>query len=393
MNQTIIIDKNTKETYNDTNEHEGNEKQSNYERKRKMKKKKLMVLCLAAVMVLSMGGCGKKTDETKKDKSLGGKEKDQPVVGVLYDFMQVERRVKGKEALEKYADEYGFKIIFQDANGDEELQLQQCENLITQGVDALVILSQNADAAAPMVEQAQAEGIKVIATDRVIKNAKPEAFVGINNETIGDLMAQYVFEKQPSGNYALVSGAPTDPNCQTYKDGWMRVIGDAVKSGDIHIISDTACENWDPAIAVKDAENFLTANNDEVDVVLAMNDGTGAGVVEALKARGLDGKVLVTGQDGELAACQRIAEGSQSVTLWKPDDKISELLAKTVSELLDGTFKSDQTVSNGKDDIPAVLFDAIVVDKDNLMDTVIKSNYHKMEDVYANVPKDQWPEK
>lgn len=358
-----------------------------------MKKKRMMALFLAAAMALSMGGCGKSQAESNRGEKVDKSKKDQPVVGVLYDFMQVERRVKGKEALEKYADKYGFKIIFQDANGDEELQLQQCENLITQGVDALVILSQNADAAAPMVDQAQAEGIKVIATDRVIKNATPEAFVGINNETIGDLMAQYVFERCPKGNYALVSGAPTDPNCQTYKDGWMRVIGDAVESGDIKIISDTACENWDPSIAVKDAENFLTANNDAVDVILAMNDGTGGGVIEALKARGLDGKVLVTGQDGELAACQRIVEGSQSVTLWKPDDKISELLAKTISELLDGTFQPEQTISNGKDEIPAVLFDPIVVDKDNMMETVIESNYHKMEDVYANVPKDQWPEK
>lgn len=356
-----------------------------------MKGKKLSALALVIVMILLTAACGGKAD-TQDDGGEEKKSDKKPVVGVLYDFMQVERRVKSKEALEKYAEEYGFEMIFQDANGDEKLQLQQCENLITQGVDVLVILPQNGDAAAPMVEQAQAEGIKVIATDRVIKNAKPDAFVGINNATIGDLMAQYVFDKQPKGNYALVSGAPTDPNCKTYKDGWMRVIGDAVDSGDIKIISDTACENWDPAVAVKDAENFLTANKDQVDVVLAMNDGTGGGVIEALKARGLDGKVLVTGQDGELAACQRIVEGSQSVTLWKPDDMISELLAKTISQLVDGTFKSDQVVNNGQEDIPAVLAEAIVVDKENMAETVIESGYHKVEDVYANVPKEEWPE-
>lgn len=357
-----------------------------------MEKKRLGTLFLAAIMVVSMAGCGGSEKKADGD-SADDKGKDKPVVGVLYDFMQVERRVKSKEALEQYAKEYGFELIFQDANGDEKLQLQQCENLITQGIDAMIILPQNGDAAAPMVEQAMQEGIKVIATDRVIANAKPDAFVGINNQNIGDIMAQYIYDKKPEGNYALICGAPTDPNVKIYKDGWMRVIGKWVDAGGIKIISDTSCEGWDPAVAVKNTENFLTENNDEVDVVLAMNDGTGGGAIEALKARDLAGKVLVTGQDGELAACQRIVEGTQTVTLWKPDDKISELLAKTVMELLDGTFKPKQTVNNGKEEIPAVLFDAIAVDKDNMMDTVVANNYHSMEDVYKNIPKDQWPEK
>lgn len=356
--------------------------------------KKLLSFLLAVTMMGSLAACSSGTSgsSSSSPQSSGDKEKDKPVVGVLFDFMQVERRVKSKEALDKYAAEYGFEIVFQDANGDEKLQLQQCENLITQGVDIMIILPQNGDAAAPMVEQAQAEGIPVIVTDRVIAGAEPEAFVGINNDSIGDIMAQYVYDQKPNGNYALVSGAPTDPNCVIYKDGWMRVIGESVDNGDITIISDTACEGWDPSIAVDNTENFLTANNDNVDVVLAMNDGTAGGVIQALKARGLNGKVLVTGQDGELAACQRIVEGDQAVTVWKPDDKIAELLAKTVMDLYEGTFEPTHTVSNGEKDIPAVLFDPIAVTKDNMMETVIASGYHKMEDVYKNVPKDQWPE-
>lgn len=368
--------------------------------------KKLLVLILTMATALSLVGCTEKvSDATTKENSTSATaavsstadattandSKDRPVVGVLFDFLQVERRVKSKEAIEMYAEQYGFDIVFQNANGDEKLQLQQCENLITQGVDIMIILPQNGDAAAPMVEQAQAAGIKVIVTDRIIANAEPEVFVGINNTSIGDIMAEYVFNLKPDGNYAMISGAPTDPNIKIFKDGWLRVVGGAIDSKSINLISDTTCENWDPTVALKNTENFLTANNDKVDVILAMNDGTAGGAIQALKARGLNGKVLVTGQDGELAACQRIVEGDQTMTVWKPDDKIAELLAKTVMDLYNGTLEATQTVNNGSKDIPAVLFEPIAVDKENMMETVIASGYHKMEDVYKNIPKDQWP--
>ena len=121
---------------------------------------------------------------------------------------------------------------------------------------------------------------------------------------------------KPDGNWAMVNGAPTDPNVKQYRDGWLRVIQPAIDGGAIKMVSDTYTEKWDPNNAMKAAENFLTANNDKIDVVLAMNDGTGGGVVQALKARNLNGKVLVTGQDGELAAIQRIVEGDQAMTVW-----------------------------------------------------------------------------
>ncbi len=313
-------------------------------------------------------------------------------VGVLWDFLQVERRVIAKNFLEKYAKELGFEIVFQNANGDEKLQLQQAENLITQGVDLIVILPQNADACGPIVEQAHKAGIKVIDNDRLIKNADVDYFVGMNNDVIGDLMADYVYKLKPTGNYALVCGAPTDPNVKVYKDGWMRVIGTAVDKGDIKIISDTNCENWDPNIAMKNAENFLTKQKDKVDVVLAMNDGIAGGVIQALKARNLNGKVLVTGQDGELAACQRIVEGDQTMTIWKPDDKLSKILAETIMKVLKGEELQDvKEIDNGLKKVPAVLMEPIVVDKNNMVETVIASGYHKIEDVYKNVPEDQWP--
>jgi D-xylose transport system substrate-binding protein len=316
----------------------------------------------------------------------------RPKVGVLWDFLQVERRVTGKNALEKYANQLGFDMVFQNANGDEKLQMQQGENLITQGVDLIVILAQNADASCPLIEQAHKANIKVIAFDRLIGKCAIDYFVGMDNDVIGDLMANYVYKLKPTGNYALVNGATTDPNVKVYRDGWLRVIQNAVDKGDIKIVSDTYTEKWDPNNAMKNVENFLTKQGDKVDVILAMNDGTAGGSVQALKGRNLNGKVLVTGQDGEMAALQRIVEGDQAMTVYKPDDALALVLAQTIMKVLKNEpLGETKTLNNGLRDVPAVLFQPLTVDKNNLVETLVKPGYVKMEDVYKNVPKDQWP--
>jgi D-xylose transport system substrate-binding protein len=300
--------------------------------------------------------------------------------------LQVERRVISKTYLEKFAEEAGVELIFLDANGDEALQMKQAENLITKEVDVLVVLPQNAEACKPMVDQAKEAGIPIISFDRLIPDADIDYYVGFDNDVIGDMMAQYVFDLKPTGNYILIEGAPTDPNCKVYRDGWMRVIGDAVDKGDIKIVGDAASENWDPNNAYKNVENFLTANNDNVDVILAMNDGTGGGSIQALKGRKLNGKVLVTGQDGELAACQRIVEGDQIMTVWKPDNDMAQLLIDACIKIINGEEPDvNGTINNGLKDVPAVLVKPVVVDKDNMKDTIIAAGYYPEEEVYKNV--------
>lgn len=218
----------------------------------------------------------------------------------------------------------------------------------------------------------------------MIPDADIDYYIGMDNDAIGDMMAQYVYDLCPKGNYVLISGAPTDPNCQVYKDGWMRVIGDAVDKGDIKIVGDAASENWDPNIAYENVENFLTVNNDEVDVILAMNDGTAGGVVQALKGRNLNGKVLVTGQDGELAACQRIVAGDQTMTVWKPDNELSRLVIDACLKIVNGQEPDiNGSINNGVKDVPAVLVDPVPVGKDNMDSTIIAAGYYPKEDVYS----------
>ena len=332
--------------------------------------KRKLCLAMSLLLVVSM-------------MMVGGAHAEQKTIGVLFDFLQVERRVIAKNYLEQYAAEAGVGLEFMDAKGDEKVQMQQAEMLITKGVDVLVVLAQNADACKPMVEQAQEAGIPFVAIDRLIPGIAYDYYIGMDNDVIGDMMAQYVFDLQPTGNYVLISGAPTDPNAKVYKDGWMRVIGDAVEKGDIKIVGDASCENWDPNNALKHVENFLTLNNDQVDVILAMNDGTGGGSIQALMARNLNGKVLVTGQDGELAACQRIVQGDQAMTVWKPDNDLAKLTIETCIKIMNGeAVETNGVLNNGVADIPAVLVTPISVDKANMDDTIIAAGYYPAEEVY-----------
>lgn len=359
-------------------------------------RKTTSVVALILVMLFAFSvstGCATQTSTTATTATTAGSTTvatttsgEKKTIGVLFDFLQVERRVISKNYLEKYAAEAGVDLIFLDANGDEKVQMQQAENLITKQVDVLVVLPQNAEACKPMVDQAKEAGIPVISFDRLIPGADIDYYVGFNNDIIGEMMAKYVFNLMPKGNYILIQGAPTDPNCKVYKDGWMRIIGDAVNSGDIKIVGDASSENWDPNNAFKNVENFLTKNNDLVDVILAMNDGTAGGSIQALKGRKLNGQVLVTGQDGELAACQRIVEGDQVMTVWKPDNEMSRILIESCIKILNGeTPKTNGTINNGLKDVPAVLVEPVVVDKNNMLDTIIAAGYYPKDEVYKNV--------
>lgn len=313
------------------------------------------------------------------DTDLSGK-----TIGISFDYLEVQRRVIARDNLYVYAEKYGVNLIFQDAEGDENNQITQCENLITQGVDVLVILAHNADVMGSVVKSAKEANIPVVAIDRVIPNADLDVYVGMNNEVIGDMIAQYAYDACPKGNYVFICGAPTDPNAAIYKEGYLRVLQSAIDAGDIKVVGDASCESWDPDVALSNVENFLTVNNDDVDVILTMNDGMAGGAVQALKARNLNGTVLVTGQDGELAACQRIVSGDQIMTVWKPDNELSRLTIEACISLIKGEkIQSNGSYDNGFKEVPCVYVEPVSVDKDNLDDTILAAGYYTKEEVYG----------
>ena len=347
-----------------------------------------MSASLAGILLVgTMAGCGITSGgKTKKDDG-------KIVIGMSLDTLKEERWQRDRDLFKAKVEELGGEVKVLSADGNDQTQLSQAEQLISQGVDVLVVVPHNAEATATIVEKAHKEGIKVIAYDRLIKNSEVDYYISFDNVRVGEMQAQAVIEKAPKGNIAYIGGADTDNNAHMFKEGAMNILKPLADKGDIKIVYDQFSKDWKPEEALKNMENALTANNNDIQGVVAANDGTAGGVIQALTAQGMEGKTPVSGQDAELAATQRIAEGKQLMTVYKPIKAIATKAAEMAVALAKGEKISDasKTVNNGKIDVPSVLLDPVSVNKDNLMDAVVKDGFHKLEDVYKNVPKDQWP--
>jgi D-xylose transport system substrate-binding protein len=314
-------------------------------------------------------------------------------IGFLMDTLEEERWQRDRDLFVEQAKARGAEVLVQVANGDDALQVQQAENLLTQGVDVLVVVPHNGEVAAAIVTAAKRDGVPVLAYDRMIRNADVDLYVSFDNLKVGEMQAAYLLERAPKGNYVVIGGSPADNNALLYHEGQMKVLDPAVKRGDIKIVADQYSREWLASEALNNTENALTQANNDVVAVVAANDGTASGAVRALEGQGLAGKVFVSGQDAELAALQRIVEGKQSMTVYKP---IAPLAARAVEAAVAlgrrERVATTQTVNNGKIDVPSILLEPIVVDKANILETVVRDRYHKLEDIYANVPRSEWPQ-
>lgn len=360
-------------------------------------KKWLKTLKIGAVGLLvaaALTGCGVVTSgEDATEKSKDKKTDDKVVIGFSMATLKEERWQKDKDLFEAEVKELGAEVKTLGANGDDATQLSQAEQLISEGVDVLVVVPNNAEATAAIVQKAHEEGIKVIAYDRLISNADVDYYISFDNVRVGEMQATAIVEHSPKGNYVYIGGADTDNNAHQFKEGAMNVLQPLVDSGDIKVVYDQFSKDWKPEEALKNMENALTANNNDIQAVVAANDGTAGGAVQALTAQGLSGKVPVSGQDAELAALQRIVEGTQTMTVYKPIHLIATKAAEmAVSLANEEDIQTDKVVNNKKIDVPSVLLDPIAVTKENIAETIIKDGFHKKEDIYQNVPEDQWPE-
>jgi D-xylose transport system substrate-binding protein len=342
-----------------------------------------------AVLSLALAGCGGRGGG---GGATGGGEK-QIVIGFSMDTLKEERWQRDRDEVVKAAEKLGAKVLVQAANGSDSLQNSQAENLLTQGVDVLLVAPHNGKTAATIVEAAHKAGVPVIAYDRLILDSDLDLYVTFDPVRVGELQGDYAVQRRPKGNYVLIGGAPTDNNALLLREGQMKFLKPSIDKGDVKIVSDQWARDWQPIEALKIMENALTRVNNRVDAVVASNDGTAGGAIQALTEQKLAGKVLVTGQDAELAACQRVVAGTQTMTIYKPIPLLGGKAAEVAILLAKKQPIPDATkpVKNGKKDVPSILLEPIAVDKDNLASTVIKDGYHKLEDVYKDVPKDQWP--
>jgi D-xylose transport system substrate-binding protein len=317
-------------------------------------------------------------------------------IGFAMATTKEERWQRDKEAFEAHCKKMDVECVVTVADNKADKQANDVDNLLTQGIDVLVIAPQDATQAASMVEKAKAQNVPVISYDRLINSDKIDLYVSHQVPVIGRKIAEYALQKVPKGNYLMVYGSSTDNNAVIMKKEQLAVLQPAIDRKDITIKADQFITDWKPEEALKMVENALTQNNDDIQAVVASNDGMASGAISALEKRGLTGKVLVTGQDAQKDALQSIAEGKQTMTIYKPIIPLANAaveaaikLAKKESLADAKPFRNDAL---GKD-IPAILLEILVVDKDNLMTTVVKDGYAKYEDVYANVPADKRPPK
>lgn len=313
-------------------------------------------------------------------------------IGLSMDTLKEERWQRDRDMFKAAVEKLGAEVLVQAANGDDALQLSQAENLLSQGVDLLVVVPHNAEACAAIVESAHKSKVKVIAYDRLIRNCDLDLYISFDNEKVGFMQASYITKLVPTGTYVYIGGAPTDNNAHMFKAGAMKVLNPLIKAGKITLAYDQFTNDWKPEVAQSNMENALTKLNNKVDAVIAANDGTAGGVIQALTEQGLAGKVPVSGQDAELAACQRIVEGTQAMTVYKPIRIIAQAAARAAVDMVQGKkVKTNMTVHNGKIKVPFLALEPVSVDKSNMYEAIIKDGFHKLEDVYANIPRSQWP--
>jgi D-xylose transport system substrate-binding protein len=260
-------------------------------------------------------------------------------VGVSWSNFQEERWKTDEAAIKGALDAAGAKYVSADAQSSSAKQLSDIESLIAQGVDALIILAQDSQAIGAAVQAAADEGIPVVGYDRLIED--PRAFyLTFDNVEVGRMQARAVLAAQPKGNYVMIKGSPTDPNADFLRGGQQEILQGAIDAGDVTIVAEAYTDGWLPANAQRNMEQILTAADNKVDAVVASNDGTAGGVVAALTAQGMDG-IPVSGQDGDHAALNRVARGTQTVSVWKDARALGAAAGEIAAAMAGGAKMTD----------------------------------------------------
>jgi len=345
--------------------------------------RKLIGLALSALLMTA--SCVESPQETSTAADTARPANAGPVrIGFSMDTLKEERWQRDKRLVEQRASELGAVLDIQVANGDDAVQTKQAENMLIKGVDVLIVAPHNGEIAASIVEAAHRRGVPVIAYDRLIRNSDVDLYLSYQIERIGEMQAEYALKNVPKGNYLLIGGSPTDFNALLLRKGQMRVLKPAVDRGDIRIISDQFAREWKAEEALRLTEDALTRTGNKIDAIVASNDGTAGGAISALDAAKLAGKVLVTGQDAQKDAVQRIVKGTQTMTIYKPIQPLAFGAVEAAVKLArKERVDAGDRINNGKIDVPAILLLPIVVDKSNVDATVIKDGYHKREEIYG----------
>ncbi len=335
----------------------------------------------AALFLLALGltACGPRRHLVPPDRA--------PVIGFSLDSLVVERWSRDIETFSRASRDLGAEVILRLANQDAEVQAAQVRELASLGIDVLVIVPNDADRLSAAVSEVKAKGIPVLSYDRLVRRAGVDLYVSFDNEKVGALMAEAAVKSVPAGKYVVINGARSDHNAAMLSAGVHRVLDPLIAEGKIRLVAERWPETWDSEEARKGIEQAL-ARSREIDAVIAGNDMLAEAAIAALAESGLAGRASVTGQDAELAACQRIAEGPQLATVYKPIERLALTAAGYAVALARGErIEASASIDDGRMKVPYIRLEPILVTRELLDATVIRDGFHTATEVYRNVGK------
>ncbi|MDO5154735.1 MAG: substrate-binding domain-containing protein [Eubacteriales bacterium] len=340
-------------------------------------------VCCALVVVLGFVcvGCGKKNVETVSKQS---ESTDRIRIGVTFDSFVIERWQRDRDVFVSTAKDLGADVNVQSANGDLEEQKKQIEYFIESEMDVIVIVCIDSDGLADAVADAKAAGIKVIAYDRLIRNADVDLYISFDNEMVGKLMAEAVVGAGvENGKVLMLGGDSADYNVPQVEDAF----SSGMEQHGNEIVGSMHARGWRAEDAAEYIYNHLD-QVEQVDAIMCGNDSLASQVIRALSERRLAGNICVVGQDAELEACQHIVEGTQEMTVYKPVERLAHLTAECAVALAKGEDIPNTevlTFHDGIYEVPYVKLDPIMVNKENMDEVIINGGFHLKEDVYLNV--------
>ena len=345
-------------------------------------KKKFVRLILIAVLLLTVILVFSLDEENEKKESVID---DKIQIGMSFDTFVVERWQRDRDIFVSTAKELGAEVNVQNANGDIEEQKKHIDYFIDKGVDAIVVICIDSDGLRDKVKKARDAGIVVVAYDRLVTGAGADLYISFDNSMVGEMMGNSLIQNGLSGGTVLmVGGALTDSNVPMLENSFMNVMVE----NNVTILDSFHAENWEAELAAA----YVYDNMDTViksDAIMCGNDNLASQVVRALSEKRLAGDIAVVGQDADLEACQRIVEGTQLMTVYKPVEKLAQRAAEcTVQLIMEGKLTGEdvESINDGTYTIPYVAIRPVSVTRNNIDTVIIESGFHLKEDVYLNVP-------
>lgn len=330
---------------------------------------------------LCLTGCGQsETNEVVMKEEVN----DKIQIGMSFDSFVIERWQRDRDVFVSTAKESGAEVNVQNANGDAEEQISQIEYFIEKKMDVIVIICIDSNLLKGVVQKAKNKGIKVIAYDRMINDANVDLYISFDNEMVGRMMAEALIGEGLERNKVLMLCGPTTDNNVAYVDSGFRKVMD---ENGVEIVDSMNADGWKAELAGTYVyDHYDTVRG--VDGIMCGNDSLATQAIRALAEKRLAGKKIVVGQDADLEACQRIVEGTQLMTVYKPVEKLAQKAAEYAIKLANNEDLPElETMMDGDNEVPFIFLEPVVVTKDNIEDVIINSGYHLKEDVYLNVPQ------